>query len=120
MDASLKLRTSACKMRGAPRRGGGGFGGGGFGGGGGNQGCGDEAEGMDTRSIQQRIQAANGINRATAMPTEYEQKAFANVPADIEKQVTRLNDVLAQIPAFFASLDSANVPWTPGRPIKLQ
>ena len=75
---------------------------------------------MDTRSIQQRIQAANGINRATAMPTEYEQKAFANVPADIEKQVTRLNDVLAQIPAFFASLDSANVPWTPGRPIKLQ
>ena len=44
----------------------------------------------------------------------------ASVPADIEKQVGRLNAVLAQIPGFFASLDSANVPWTPGRPIKLQ
>ncbi|MCG6955765.1 MAG: hypothetical protein LJF04_07230, partial [Gemmatimonadetes bacterium] len=85
---------------------------GGFGGGGGGGGV------VGPSTVSQLVSQANGINRATAMPTGYEQQAFDALPAALDAQVEKLNAALARMPAFLKSLDDAGVPWSPGRPVR--
>ena len=85
-------------------------GGGGFGGGGGGR--------NGPPSLRQLLGVAGGVNRATAMPTEQEMRALNAVPDELEAQVTALNALLGRLPGFFEALDTAGVPWTPGRPVR--
>jgi len=85
---------------------------GGFGGGGGGSGV------VGPSTVSQLVAQSNGINRATAMPTGYEQQAFDALPAALDAQVAKLNAALARMPAFLKSLDDAGVPWSPGRPVR--
>jgi photosystem II stability/assembly factor-like uncharacterized protein len=85
-------------------------GGGGFRGGGGGR--------SGSPSLRQLLGVAGGVNRATAMPTEQEMRALNAVPDGLEAQVTALNALLGRVPAFFEALDTAGVPWTPGRPVR--
>ena len=90
---------------------------GGRGGRGGGGGGGDEAD-EGPRSVQQRLQTAAGVHRATAMPTRQEMDALRSVPGDLDREVKRINEILTErLPAFFNTLDDAGVPWTLGRPI---
>jgi len=84
----------------------------GFGGGEGGGGV------VQTPTVTQLVAQASGINRATAMPTEYEQQALAEIPGMLDAQIAKLNAALARVPAFFKSLDDAGVPWSPGRPVR--
>jgi hypothetical protein len=90
-------------------RGQGGFG---FGGGGGAGGV------VAPSTVAQLVAQAGGINRATAMPTEYEQQALDAIPAKLDAEIAKLNAALARMPAFLKSLDDAGVPWSPGRPVR--
>ena len=86
-----------------------GAGGGGFGGGGGSTG---------PRSVRQRLQTANGVHSAWAMPTAQEMEALDSVPEDLQAGVDAINEIVTtRMPAFLQALDDAGVPWTPGRPI---
>jgi photosystem II stability/assembly factor-like uncharacterized protein len=86
---------------------GGGFGG--FGGGGGSS---------ASPSVRQLLSVAGGVHRATAMPTAQEMRALDAVPEALDTEVGRLNALLARMPGFFEALDAADVPWTPGRPVR--
>jgi photosystem II stability/assembly factor-like uncharacterized protein len=89
-----------------------GAGGGGFGGGGGGD---DDGP----RSLRQLLGVAGGVQRATAMPTAQEREALERVPEALDREVSRLNQMVNErVPAFFRALDDAGVPWTPGRPIR--
>jgi hypothetical protein len=86
-----------------------GAGGGGFGGGAGD----------GPRTVRQLLQFAGGVHRATALPTAQEREALGRAPAALDAQVERLNQLVNdRVPAFFGALDGADVPWTPGRPIR--
>ena len=52
------------------------------------------------------------------MPTQYQREAVTDVPADLEREIQRLNAVMQKLPAFMSSLDAAGVPWTVGRPVR--
>jgi photosystem II stability/assembly factor-like uncharacterized protein len=92
-------------IRGVLGAGGGGFG---FGGGGGG-----------TPSLRQLLGVAGGVQRATAMPTAQEQRALSAVPGPLAEQVDLLNTLVgSRMEAFFQALDSAGVPWSPGRAIR--
>ncbi len=92
-------------LRGREGRGGGGGGGG-------------DSDDQEPRSVRQRLQTASGVHRATAMPTRQEMDALRSVFVDLEREVTRINEILTErMPAFFSALDDVGVPWTPGRPI---
>jgi len=87
-------------------------------GGGGRRGGGGGTGGGGARSVQQRLQTAAGVHRATAMPTRQEMAALEGVPSALGGEVARINEILTEtLPAFFNALDAAGVPWTPGRPI---
>lgn len=82
----------------------------GFGGGGGVM--------PDPTPIATRIRLAGGILRSTSMPTEYERQALESAPADLEREVGRLNTLIStRLPALQQAMDEAGIPWTPGRPI---
>jgi photosystem II stability/assembly factor-like uncharacterized protein len=109
-------------------RGSGGGGRGGRGGGGGPPRDEEEEEEEDrpprsaptSPAVQARLQTASGINNSNSMPTQYQREALTDVPADLEREVQRLNALLQRIPTFVASLDAAGVPWTVGRPVKIE
>jgi hypothetical protein len=107
------------KLRGAPGGGRGGRGGGAAGGG---PPADQQEEGAPPRpagtTVQQRLQTAGGINNSNSMPTQYQREALTDVPADLEREIQRVNAVIQKLPAFMASLDAAGVPWTVGRPVK--
>jgi uncharacterized membrane protein YgcG len=107
----------------AKLRGGGGGGRGGGGGGGGAPPRDEEEEGAPPRqqggvAVQQRLATASGINNSNSMPTQYQREALADLPADLDREIGRLNAVMQRLPAFVASLDAAGVPWTTGRPVR--
>ena len=52
------------------------------------------------------------------MPTQYQREALTTAPADLEREIQRLNAVIQKVPAFLSSLDAAGVPWTVGRPVR--
>ena len=113
-----ELDDIIAKLRGAQ-------GGGRGGGGGGAQRDEEEEEGAPARqqggiAVQQRLQTASGINNSSSMPTQYQREALTDVPADLEREIQRLNAVMQRVPAFIASLDAAGVPWTPGRPVRIE
>jgi photosystem II stability/assembly factor-like uncharacterized protein len=69
--------------------------------------------------VQSRLQLASGIMRATAMPTAQEMEALRSVPADLAREIERLNVVIsARVPALVDALDAAGMPWTPGRMLR--
>ncbi len=54
------------------------------------------------------------------MPTEQEMEALESIPGDLERELGRINEMLLErMPAFFQALDAADVPWTPGRSVRL-
>jgi hypothetical protein len=68
--------------------------------------------------VQQRLQTASGMNNSNSMPTQYQREALTDIPADLDREIQRLNALLQKMPAFMTSLDAAGVPWTVGRPVK--
>ncbi len=108
-----ELDEIIAKLRGAP--------GGGRGGGPPRE---EDEEGGPPRqesiAIQQRLQTASGINTSSSMPTQYQREALSDVPADLEREIQRLNTVVQRVPGFLAALDAAGVPWTTGRPVKVE
>jgi photosystem II stability/assembly factor-like uncharacterized protein len=71
-------------------------------------------------SIQERVnQVANEIGDVTSPPTQIQRETLDSGMKDLEREVARLNPILAaRIPALNRALDAAGVPWTVGRPIK--
>jgi photosystem II stability/assembly factor-like uncharacterized protein len=81
----------------------------------------EDEEEDDTPNVQQRLRTAAGINQATALPTQQESDALGAVPAELETQVNRINEILnTRMPAFRSALDSAGVPWSPGRVVRMR
>ena len=78
-----------------------------------------------TRSVDRPLPLATHAvaqrdTRATAMPTEQEMEALESIPSDLERELGRINEMLLErMPAFFQALDAADVPWTPGRSVRL-
>ena len=69
--------------------------------------------------VQSRLQLASGMMRATAMPTAQEMEALESVPADLAREIERLNVVIStRVPALVDALDAAGMPWTPGRTVR--
>ena len=53
------------------------------------------------------------------MPTAQEMEALRSVPADLAREIERLNVVIsARVPALVDALDAAGMPWTPGRMLR--
>jgi photosystem II stability/assembly factor-like uncharacterized protein len=71
-------------------------------------------------SIQERVnQVATEIGDVTSPPTQIQRETLDSGMKDLEREVARLNPILAaRIPALNRALDAAGVPWTVGRPIK--
>ena len=71
-------------------------------------------------SIQERVnQIANEIGDVTSPPTQIQRETLDSAMKDLEREVVRLNAILAtRVPALNRALDAAGVPWTAGRPIK--
>jgi chromosome segregation ATPase len=71
-------------------------------------------------SIQERVNGvANEIGDVTSPPTQLQRETLDLAMKDLEREVARLNAILAtRVPALNRALDAAGVPWTVGRPIK--
>ncbi len=71
-------------------------------------------------SIQERVNGvANEIGDVTSPPTQLQSETLDSAMKDLEREVARLNPILAtRVPALNRALDAAGVPWTVGRPIK--
>lgn len=73
-----------------------------------------------TPSIQERMNSvASEIGDVTSPPTQLQRETIDLAMKDLEREVARLNPILAtRVPALNRALDAAGVPWTVGRSIR--
>ena len=81
---------------------------------------GGDDDGPTVQSVQQRVSAVAGqINGVTSTPTAYQRETLASAAADFERQLPRLNDIVAtRLPALMKAMDQAGIAWSMGRVIK--